>query len=52
MEDVIIVGAGLSGLSAAYYLKKAGIDALLLEVRQRWGGRILTLQAEGNSTPC
>lgn len=51
MEDVIIIGAGLSGLSAAYYLKKEGVNALLLEARERYGGRILTLQALGNDTP-
>ncbi|MFD3003883.1 flavin monoamine oxidase family protein [Pontibacter toksunensis] len=51
MEEVIIVGAGLSGLSAAYYLKKKGIDALVVEARERWGGRIETVQAAGNGTP-
>lgn len=51
MEDVIIVGAGLSGLTAAYYLKKEGINALVLEARERWGGRILTVPAGANRTP-
>ncbi|GAB3196963.1 monoamine oxidase [Pontibacter aydingkolensis] len=51
MREVIIVGAGLSGLSAAYYLKKKGIDALILEAGERWGGRIDTVYAEGNATP-
>lgn len=50
MEDVIIIGAGLSGLSAAYYLKKNNIDALLIEARERCGGRILTAHAPGNNT--
>lgn len=50
MEDVIIIGAGLSGLSAAYYLKNSGIDALLIEARERCGGRILTAKAPGNGT--
>jgi flavin-dependent dehydrogenase len=31
MKDVIIIGAGLSGLTTAYYLKQKGIDVLLLE---------------------
>lgn len=48
MEDVIIVGAGLSGLAAAYYLKKEGVNALVLEARERCGGRIQTTQSSGN----
>ncbi|MDE4778019.1 FAD-dependent oxidoreductase [Klebsiella quasipneumoniae subsp. similipneumoniae] len=39
--EVIIVGGGLSGLYAARLLEKAGIDYLLLEGRERMGGRIL-----------
>jgi monoamine oxidase len=50
MENVIIIGAGLSGLSAAYYLKKRGVDALVIEARERYGGRILTAHASGNNT--
>jgi monoamine oxidase len=44
MHQVIIIGAGLSGLTAAYELKKAGIQALILEARNRLGGRIFSLQ--------
>lgn len=51
MKEVIIVGAGLSGLAAAYYLKKKGIDAFVVEARERCGGRIDTVPAEGNATP-
>ena len=50
MEDVIIVGAGLSGLTAAYYLKKEGVNALVLEARERSGGRIFTAFAPKNYT--
>ncbi|GGK66686.1 flavin monoamine oxidase family protein [Rufibacter glacialis] len=51
MHEVMVVGAGLSGLSAAYYLQKKGIRALVLEARERCGGRILTVRAPGNNTP-
>jgi len=38
--DVVIVGAGFTGLSAALELKQAGIGFLLLEARDRAGGRV------------
>ncbi|RUX46278.1 flavin monoamine oxidase family protein [Mesorhizobium sp. M4A.F.Ca.ET.020.02.1.1] len=37
---VVIVGAGFTGLTAALELKKAGIDFLVLEARDRVGGRV------------
>ncbi|KUM25346.1 monoamine oxidase [Mesorhizobium loti] len=38
--DVAIVGAGFTGLSAALELKRAGVDFLVLEARDRVGGRV------------
>ncbi|KAB7615206.1 NAD(P)-binding protein [Amylibacter sp. SFDW26] len=38
--DVIIVGGGLSGLALADHLEQAGIAYLILEARDRLGGRI------------
>jgi monoamine oxidase len=40
--DVIIIGAGLSGASASRILTQRGIPHLMLEARNRTGGRILS----------
>lgn len=41
-NTVIIIGAGISGLYAATLLENAGVDYLLLEARDRTGGRVLS----------
>jgi monoamine oxidase len=41
---VVILGAGIAGLTAAYELGKAGYDCVLLEARERPGGRAWTLR--------
>jgi monoamine oxidase len=40
---IAIVGGGIAGLNAAYYLKKAGLSATVYEARRRLGGRILSV---------
>lgn len=44
-KKVVIIGAGLAGLSAAYELTQAGHDCVVLEAQTRAGGRVLTLRA-------
>ncbi len=44
-HDVIVVGAGASGLTAATALHAGGRDALCLEARDRIGGRLLSVPA-------
>ena len=41
---VVILGAGLSGMTAAYELGKAGFDCRVLEARARPGGRVFTVR--------
>ena len=41
-QDVIIIGAGLAGLSAAVHLHRQGRKVLILEATDRAGGRIKT----------
>lgn len=43
-KKVIVVGAGLAGLCAAYELLRAGHDPLILEAQHRIGGRIYTMR--------
>ncbi len=56
--DVVILGAGITGLVAAYELRQRGINCLVLEARNRPGGRVETIRGGdlieelGKSTYC
>ena len=49
--DVIVVGAGVAGLSAAYELKKAGFTVKILEQTDRYGGRLFSYGEESGLKP-
>lgn len=46
-RDVVIIGAGAAGLTAANDLKKAGLSVAVLEARDRVGGRLWTDVVDG-----
>ena len=45
--QVAIVGAGLAGLHAAHLLRAANVECMVLEARNRLGGRILSVDETG-----
>jgi monoamine oxidase len=49
-KNILIIGAGLSGLLAAHRLKSKGFNVKVIEARKRIGGRIHTKSTE-NETP-
>jgi monoamine oxidase len=48
--DVAIIGAGAAGLGAANALKDSGLSVIVLEARDRLGGRAHTIMASSNVT--
>lgn len=47
--DVVVIGAGMAGLTAARTLAEAGRRVIVLEARSRIGGRILTHRVGGHA---
>jgi oxygen-dependent protoporphyrinogen oxidase len=47
LDKIAIIGGGISGLSAAYYLAQAGVSSTLIEKRPRLGGVIQTERIDG-----
>src|ERR1043165_6707457 len=48
--DVAIIGAGAAGLGAAHALQGSGLSTIVLEARNRLGGRAWTIQASPDVT--
>src|SRR5436309_341448 len=49
--DAIVIGAGVAGLAAARELKKRGFEVVVLEARDRIGGRVHTVRLPGWPLP-
>ena len=50
-KSVVVIGAGFSGLAAAYELTQAGYDVSVLEARDRLGGRVLSFVGKSEFVP-
>jgi len=47
VSRVVVIGAGIAGLAAASRLRRAGIECVVLEARDRIGGRLHTIDLAG-----
>ena len=46
-KKIVVIGAGISGLTSAYLLHKEGFDVTILESRDRVGGSIESVTENG-----
>jgi phytoene desaturase len=49
--EVVVIGSGIGGMAAAALLAKKGVRTLLLESKERLGGRFSTINYEGFKLP-
>jgi monoamine oxidase len=49
--QVIVIGAGAAGLAAARHLHERGVDVVVVEARERIGGRVFTHRDRGTVVP-
>ncbi len=47
-KTIIVIGAGIGGLSTAYQLRKMDYDVEILEASRRHGGRMMTIERKGD----
>src|SRR4051812_17007238 len=47
-QRVIVVGAGIAGLTVANALRTAGVETVVVEARDRIGGRLHTVEVDGH----
>jgi len=47
MKSVAIIGAGITGLTSAFYLKRVGIPVTVYETSHRAGGVIQSIRSNG-----
>lgn len=38
MKNIVVLGSGMAGLSAAYHLSKKGLSPVVFEQDNNWGG--------------
>lgn len=50
-SDIVVIGAGVAGLSAALPLARAGARVTLLDAAERVGGRVFSLHSGGSGAP-